>query len=525
MPREKLRSFCLFAFYALLVSLPIAGYLFLRPVRVKETFEYVDSIVLDERIAFDGGEDFILSSRSLGEQVQFSAIPDSHTPPFKLVSKNALRAEYKPWLIDPHGALTFYLDESKGEGTGYDILHCRHTATGRQMRSLTIGLMKDPPDEVIPMKRPGSTWSVFDPITIPVDYGGKIGERDRRVLLRVRKADDVRGGPAKYTLMLSGPCKTGKMEIGGVGAEVGLFQPYQMGREWDRSQTNVYVGRGDQREIESIDWWRMIDGEIYRFSTDALGERLTLERYAGKRGALSVRSRDGSKKGWVIGGFFETSDEQCVWVSSAGGERDSADSPPLVLPEGDYRPYWMHVRVGDTLAAFDSAEVVEGEKVSIRRNAEKYGVRVRKRRPFELNMTRAPDVIFLAPSRDKTYKPGRNIDIQVALIDHSLGARISGVTDMSRTVEFTYTQADGAEKTVTRHPLIEPVFEVKNSNGDVVGSGTMSNVGGDMWASVWRVPASLVTGGGEEFAVEVTVDTLDLYGEVKGVTHILIGGE
>ena len=90
-----------------------------------------------------------------------------------------------------------------------------------------------------------------------------------------------------------------------------------------------------------------------------------------------------------------------------------------------------------------------------------YGMTVRKDRPYLLDFSNKPDVVFASPSGDQRFKPGDTIEVKAVLVDPKLDFMIRGFDDAPKT------------ETNGRYRSLDPKVLVTRANGEKVAEGVM----------------------------------------------------
>jgi hypothetical protein len=99
-----------------------------------------------------------------------------------------------------------------------------------------------------------------------------------------------------------------------------------------------------------------------------------------------------------------------------------------------------------------------------------YGIKVRKDKPFVLDFSNKPAVLFASPARDQVLHPGQEINLQAVLVDPVLDIMIRGLDDSSRKQTKSFGEGQG---TYERDLSLDPVVVVTDASGKRVGEGVM----------------------------------------------------
>jgi hypothetical protein len=197
------------------------------------------------------------------------------------------------------------------------------------------------------------------------------------------------------------------------------------------------------------------------------------------------------------------------------------------------------------------------------RRSDVYGIQVRKGRPFVLDFSAKPVVLFAAPALAARFKRGDTLNAEAFLIDPKLDIVISDVYSLPQEqVSAIYTivapllfivglvclvvprlprevrligvvpivasllvlcwfgfdsyMNTWLAKTYSPHPeRLETAVVVARTNGQRIAQGSLP--------FEWRVPQDLDLKTDQEvFTIKVTFDIQELYGKVKGTRQVMI---
>ena len=117
----------------------------------------------------------------------------------------------------------------------------------------------------------------------------------------------------------------------------------------------------------------------------------------------------------------------------------------------------MYVEYGPLRITLSNNLHAEGQPFG----ADRYGtfaVRIRKDKPFVLDFSNQPEVVFARPVRGHTLKPGDQVRVDAVLIDSALNIMVRGLDDTSPTKE-------------TDKVSLDPIVTVTDSSGKKVAEG------------------------------------------------------
>ena len=157
-----------------------------------------------------------------------------------------------------------------------------------------------------------------------------------------------------------------------------------------------------------------------------------------------------------------------------------------------------------------------------RRYSEKniiYPIQVRQDKPYVLDFSNEPKIIFSRPSMSKTtFSRGDEIRFSASLIDPKLDIRIDSLHDRAVKVDREYIAGGKLTRTKVTKSL-NPNIVIARADGEVITEDVFSSYG----YTSWRVPDDLeINGDAEEFTVTVTYETQKLYGKVSAQRKVKI---
>ncbi len=156
----------------------------------------------------------------------------------------------------------------------------------------------------------------------------------------------------------------------------------------------------------------------------------------------------------------------------------------------------------------------EGRRIASERVTRK--IRIREKKPFMLDFSDKPRVVFIRPAEGSRFTAGDQVRFEAVIVDSSLGMVIAGVSDMTQSETKIVTMADGRKRMMESGPRLQPKVVIERANGKIVAEGDMPLGGGGVCGYSWRVPDDLKLDGDKEtFTIRVIYDTHELYGKVE----------
>jgi hypothetical protein len=139
------------------------------------------------------------------------------------------------------------------------------------------------------------------------------------------------------------------------------------------------------------------------------------------------------------------------------------------VPAGDYSPNQMRFRYGRLSFWLSKNYHTDGKRSgAILDDRWSHSIKIRKDRPFVLDFSNRPEVMFLSPAKGQTFKPGEEVVVETVLIDPVLSTMIRGLDDTSRK-----EMRKNGNETVEQNLSLAPTVRVSDSAGNTLASGTM----------------------------------------------------
>jgi hypothetical protein len=191
---------------------------------------------------------------------------------------------------------------------------------------------------------------------------------------------------------------------------------------------------------------------FYRFSATSAGDKLFVRRYDGPLGTLQVGIGDRQVSEVSMTGSVGTPD-MAVLVSE---ERDTGGSVPVRscrLPVGDYYPGFLNITYDRLQFGILRNYHADGQpRARIANRSQPGAIRIRADRPFVLDFSGKPQVLFALPAKDQRIQRGAELSVKGVLIDPALD------------IMFRYIRQDRQ---------LDPKVVIKRANGEIVTRGAM----------------------------------------------------
>ncbi len=211
-----------------------------------------------------------------------------------------------------------------------------------------------------------------------------------------------------------------------------------------------------------------VNGRFFSFSAIQNGE-LTVHPYQGDMGTFEIGPGSRTLTNFGVSGSFEARD----WAVPVGG--DIKDGRPVEVrrcqvPVGDYLPEFLTLQFGRLRIQLSQNYHSEGKRQSRDGRPPVFGITIRKDRPFVLDFSNKPDVMFTSPTNNQRVKPGDTLMVAAVLVDPKLDIMIRRLEDTSRKQT---KDAEGKALSYERNLSLDPKVVITRASGEKVAEGVM----------------------------------------------------
>jgi hypothetical protein len=212
-----------------------------------------------------------------------------------------------------------------------------------------------------------------------------------------------------------------------------------------------------------------VKGRFYTFSASPTGDQLTVHPYRGELGTFEIGPGGRTLSEMTVSGSLEGEDR----AVAVGGE--IVDISPQAerscqLPVGDYRPNYISIQFGRLRIAASHNYHADGKPMGWSERAPVYGITIRKDKPFVLDFSDKPEVMFASPAKDQRVKLGESVEVKAVLVDPKLDMMIRNLDDTTpKPAKSTDSQAAGRQQRTS----LDPQVVITRANGEKVAEGVM----------------------------------------------------
>ena len=362
----------------------------------------------------------------------------------------------------------FALDESRGTGKGYDRLYLD--------LKRDLDLRNDPP--VKPRRSPPEGAQlryssikeqvIFEPVAVNLDFG-PAGTRAVSVMPRLlREAYD--GGMFNQVSFVRCGVYEGNIKVGGRSYRAWLGNDYLVTGRLDLPGTALLLTPRDGPGTAAR-WWgadrlmaaRKVGDKFFVFSASPTGEELTVSPYQGELGTFAIGAGGRKLNQLTASGSLQAADRAvAVGNERGGGDLSLAGVSSCELPVGDYSPALLDIQFGRLRIQVSNNYHSDGKPRDLLREVVR-GIAIRRQKPYVLDFSNPPAVVFASPAKDTRLKPGQTLEVKAVLVDPKLDMMIRGLDDTSR------PQIKGRPFAGS----LDPTVLITRANGEKVAEGVM----------------------------------------------------
>jgi hypothetical protein len=224
-------------------------------------------------------------------------------------------------------------------------------------------------------------------------------------------------------------------------------------------------------------WWggdrlmaaHKVKGRFYTFSASPTGDQLTVHPYRGDPGSFEIGPGGRTLNEMTVTGSLE-GEERAVAVGGEPVKGHAKAAQRCQLPVGDYRPNYIDVEFGRLHIAISHNYHADGKPMGWSERTAVYAMTIRKDKPFVLDFSNKPDVMFASPAKDQRVKLGDSLEVKAVLVDPKLDLMIRRLEDTTpKPAKTTDGQASGNGQPVS----LDPQVIITRANGEKVAEGVM----------------------------------------------------
>jgi hypothetical protein len=434
-----------------------------------------ETFKLREVSAFEHGQDdFLRGQPGICQDIPFAQVKAYPT----FVSKKPIYGSTHFYQDRKHpnsGQIAYFaVDESQGTGKGYDRFYFDANGDLDLRNDAVVQPQAHPPDRARVNYSGVKEQVVFDCVAANLDCG-PVGMRPvqlmPRLIISVYEKEEYKQMAFVRTRLYMGDIK-----IGSAPYEVRLGNDYAVAGRLDTPGTVLVMSPKDHPG-SSVRWWggdslmaaHKVKGRFYTFSASPTGDQLIVHPYRGDLGTFEIGPGGRAMNEMTVSGSLD-GEERAVAVGGEVVDGSPQAARSCQLPVGDYRPNFISVAFGRLHIAASFNYHSDGKPRERGDRAALYGITIRKDKPFVLDFSNKPDVMFASPAKDQRVKLGESIEVKAVLVDPKLDMMIRNLDDTTRKQS---KGPDGQPLGYERQLSLDPQVTITRANGEKVAEGVM----------------------------------------------------
>lgn len=350
----------------------------------------------------------------------------------------------------------FAIDESTGAGRGYDRMYLDMNLNGDLTDDGFCRPTKDVSRKALLGVGDSGVQVCFEPVKVRLAPAGGPSQQ-----LEVMPRFWSYATGRQYAALVTTKARTGTVKIGGDKFNVVLGHSRSIPGWFDHPETGLYLFAASGPSDEPVSLWYGGDrlmamhrsGDMYyRLAATPSGDKLFVWPYRGPFGTLELKAGARKVQNLSFTGTLGSKDMAINLTDGLGGQ-NLPPSSSFRLPVGDYAPLFMNVSY-DAMSCLilrnRHADGLVGGRAQ--QGPAIYAIQIREDKPFVLDLSGKPQVVFASPPRDHRVKLGGALEVKAVLIDPTL---------------------DVMFRRIGRDDSFNPRVVIKRSNGEIVAEGVM----------------------------------------------------
>jgi len=219
---------------------------------------------------------------------------------------------------------------------------------------------------------------------------------------------------------------------------------------------------------QSLYSYHKIDNKFFEFILIENDTKIAARPYKGPLGTIKIGKGGRELEKVKFIGSFKKEDYVAVPVGTIKENRLNTVTE-CAIPVGDYKLSKMYVTYDNLLIRISNNPYPNAQDQSSRKDIV-YSMQVREDKPYVLDFSNEPMVIFNQPSMNQTtFSRSQEIKFAAVLIDPKLDILIFGLYDTTVQVE---KETSGGHK-YKQHKSFDPNVVIARADGEVVAEGVM----------------------------------------------------
>jgi len=373
----------------------------------------------------------------------------------------------------------------------YDLLYFDRNGDLDLTNDGVVRLTDKPVFEAMPA---GQVRGLSGEIEVAFDFGPPLGKQPVPIAVTVLPYPQVDGrfllqnvngiGFSSYRGMgyvnfTSKTVRRGAIKLGEERYVTWLSQAMIITGRYDRPYTRLELLRVDRPASPGLLQPGFLGGvhfvgqQLASISTTPLGDKLIIEPYRGDTGFLEIGPGGRAITEMGSAGTLVPQTGTPLMAARLSSYPFPATLPRrYTLPVGDYTlpsltAQYGRLRFSGRIQAVPAAVSASSAKQPT------FPVQIRKDARFLLEFTGKPEVVFSAPTKDKSFRPGDKVAIRAMLTEPWQNFQITGLWDLTKKERDVTYRREGGDIVVPQYARLDPTIAIKNAAGKTVAEGTM----------------------------------------------------
>jgi len=366
----------------------------------------------------------------------------------------------------------FAIDESQGTGKGYDRLYFDSNRDLDLRNEAVLKPWRDHPKEAEQQYGGLKEQVVFESLPLNFDCG-PAGVRAIQLLPRLGSSS-YKDKVSNHVSFARTTIYVGDIELGNQQFHAILGKQSAVTGRLDSPNTSLLllaVGRsgsvGSRRCTYNINATLKADGKFFTFAASPAGDELTVRPYQGELGTFEVGAGGRTLDMMALHGSLEAA-HTAVFVGGEELQGSPTAARSCQVPVGDYLLAGLYVHFGRLMIHISVNYHADGKPWDIDVHPRGYPIAVRMDKPFVLDFSNQPEVLFASPAKDSRVKLGETLEVKAVLVDPKLNFMIRTLEDPSR--KETKSLRRGS---YTGGVSLDPHVVITRANGEKVAEGVM----------------------------------------------------
>jgi len=369
----------------------------------------------------------------------------------------------------------FAVDESRGTGKGYDRFHFDLDRDLDLRNDAVLKPQSRPPEAGRLSYSSIKQQVLFDFLSVPFAFGPdsiRPVELMPRLTISAYGKEEYRQVTFVRTRLYEGDIKVADKPFRAL-----LGNDYAVLGPLDSPDTALVLMPKDDPGRPAFRWWggdrlkavHQIQNEWFTFGASPIGDRLIVRPYRGDLGIFGVGPGGRPLDKADVTGSLEAQDRAAP-IGTVLVDGSLVPVQQCRIPVGDYLPNYLTVQLGRLRLSLSENYHSDGKPRDRGGRPRVYGMTVRKDRPYVLDFSGPPDVMFASPAKDQRIKVGDELQVKAVLVDPKLDIMIRGLDDTSRKTNRT---ADGQTLGYEQFVALDPKVVIRRVSGAQVAEGVM----------------------------------------------------